>query len=567
LCGRKDRRADKAAASWKSTVSYLDRDFHATSEALVLATDVAFGGGCVVMNEVKPENGGPPAPFPISDRAFGWGVTLAFTAVLAFAALLHVMWRDEWIPLTIARHTDSYADFFSEIRYLGRNGFFSFVWLLNRLGGIALFKAALIAISAAGVFLFARYAPFGRSQKALFAFGYYPLYEYGTILRDYGALLTLSIASMALLGSRSPRHLVFGLVIALLAQTNAFGFILAATFGAALLADLWQRGLLKRHHMATPGFLAGGALALASLALAASGFIQTPEVTRAVLGGALRADSHWLRLAESAPFPFRAWFPIPAFGLWNSQLLDPWPILQIVATAVLAVWFALALRRSFAALFLFGFGMLAMMAILCHLPWTALRYHGPYFILVVAGLWLAERDARQGNECHPNALVGGRVVGLLTSPVARRGFLTAMLAVHAVVGITFVIQERLVPFSGSRAAAQLIRDREPPDVLVLVDPDYAAISLAGCLGREVYIAGRDEPGAFTKVDTRRRLERLSAEELSAVVERKLQQERRDVVLVTNYEVRMPQELGTLLGVTQAVTDERYYVFRMRYRSR
>lgn len=519
------------------------------------------------MNEVTAEDGHPPAASPISDRAFGWGVTLVFASILACAALLHVMWRDEWIPLTIARHTASYSDFFAEIRYLGRNGFFSFVWLLNRVGGIALFKATLIAISAAGVFLFVMYSPFRRSHKALFAFGYYPLYEYGTILRDYGALLTLSLAAVTVMGSRSPRPFVFGVVIAMLAQTNAFGFVLAATFGAALLADLWQRGLLQRHHLAAPGFLAGGAVAVASLAFAGSGFSQTPEITRAVLGGALRTDSHWIRLAESVPFPFRAWFPVPAFGLWNSQLLDPWPIVQIVATALVAVWLALALRRSFTALFLFVFGMLAMMAILCHLPWTALRYHGPYFILAVAGLWLAERDAGGGNERPSRAILDGRAMGLITSPAARRAFLTAMLAVHAIVGITFVMQERLVPFSGSWAAAKLIRDREPPDVLVLVDPDYAAISLAGCLGREVYIAGRDEPGAFTKVDTRRRLERLSAEELSAVVERKLQQERRDVVLVTNYEVLMPQELGTLLGVTQAVTDERYYVFRMRYRSR
>ncbi len=501
----------------------------------------------------------------LDDRTFAWCVTLTFTAAVTFTALSHVMWRDEWVPLTVARHTQSYAEFFSEIRYLGRNGFFSMVWLLNGLGGVGLFKAALVGISVAGVYIFSRYAPCSHAQKALFAAGYYPLYEYGTILRDYGAILTLSLACVALMSSRRSLPLLFGIVVAMLAQTNAFGVVLAAAYGIAFLADLWRRGQLRRQHLALKKFVAGGVIAIASIILAAIGFIQPPEVTRAVLGASLRTDSHWIRLAESLPFPLRAWFPMPMFGAWNSQLLDAWPILQACLAVALALWMMALLRRSFVASVLFAAGMLLVGATLCHLPWTALRYHGPYFILVLMAWWLFERDEQWGLLRPQSASRVGVFNRIVDSSGARRGFLTAMLAVHALVGITFVCQERLVPFSGSAAAARIIRTGEPPDVTVVVDPDYAAISLAGCLGREVLIASRNEPGAFTKVDSKRRGDRLSAEELSGVIQNTLRQERRDLVLVTNYEVSMPQEVGQLLGVTPSITDERYYVFRIRYR--
>jgi hypothetical protein len=139
------------------------------------------------------------------------------------------------------------------------------------------------------------------------------------------------------------------------------------------------------------------------------------------------------------------------------------------------------------------------------------------------------------------------------------------LLVHAVVAAVFVAQEQVVPFSGSREAAKIIRENEPPDVPIVGDPDYAMISLCGYLDKEVYIASRREFGAFTRVDKRRRGTPLSPDELSTVVRERLSTEKRDIVLVTNYPINMPAEMGALLGVTNSITDERYHIYRIRYR--
>jgi len=499
------------------------------------------------------------------EQRFPWIATIAYAIAVTFSALQHVMWRDEWIPITVARHTAGYEAFFSEICYLGRNGFFSFVWLLNEVGGLLLFKSALITISIYGVYLFVRRSPFTTLQKALFCAGYYPLYEYGTILRDYGAILTLSIGIATLLASTQSKPLLMGLAIGLIAQTNAFGVVLGAVFGLVFIIDLWKRGLLSTGIASTPEFIFGAGVAFISLAYASAGFVQSPEITRAVMGADLRTDSHFLRLLESAPFPVRAWFPIPLFGLWNSQLLDLWPILQTSIVLALLAWIALVIRHSFLASVTFWIGTAAVGGVLCHLPWTALRYHGPYFILLLMAWWFAEQDTPPDTaSTHGRAFVNG-FIREITSAKARRLFLTTVLIVHAIVGVTFFVQERVVPFSGSQQAANIIREKEPPDVLVVVDPDYAAISLAGCLERPVWIASRREFGAFTKVDKQRRGTPLSPEELGAAVSDRLMMENRDVVLVTIYPVSMPPELGIPIGMTKGITDENYFIYRMRYR--
>ena len=61
-----------------------------------------------------------------------------------------------------------------------------------------------------------------------------------------------------------------------------------------------------------------------------------PEIAEIVLGQPMRTDSHLVRLVESLPFPFRGWLPVPFHGEGNTQLLDPWPWLQMLLGAVIA---------------------------------------------------------------------------------------------------------------------------------------------------------------------------------------------------------------------------------------
>src|SRR5260370_27109481 len=95
-------------------------------------------------------------------------------------------------------------------------------------------------LAGAGAFVFARWAPFERRERALFVFGYFPFYEYAVISRHYaaGALLTW----LACAAARSGRRLlILACALALLCQTTVYGIILAIAIVCGWLLDRWLR--------------------------------------------------------------------------------------------------------------------------------------------------------------------------------------------------------------------------------------------------------------------------------------------------------------------------------------
>ena len=103
---------------------------------------------------------------PTKGLRFALTTAAAFFCVNLFFALRHVMWRDEWMPLTVARFTSGYGEFFEHIQYIGRIAFFSLCWLLEGAdGSLGLFKVFIVFISSAGVFVLCRYSPLWARQR------------------------------------------------------------------------------------------------------------------------------------------------------------------------------------------------------------------------------------------------------------------------------------------------------------------------------------------------------------------------------------------------------------------
>ena len=137
-----------------------------------------------------------------SDKAFVAVLTLAFMSVAFFGILNHEMWRDELQAWLIARDSSSISNLFYNVRYERHPALWHlclyFLNLFTR-SPIAMQLFQLV-IASATVFLVAKFSPFTKFQKALFAFGYFPFYEYGIISRNYalGVLLVFSCCVLLL---------------------------------------------------------------------------------------------------------------------------------------------------------------------------------------------------------------------------------------------------------------------------------------------------------------------------------------------------------------------------------
>ena len=75
------------------------------------------------------------------------------------------------------------------------------------------------------------------AEADLFPFGVLPLHEYGVVARSYGLSFTLLMAVCAALCARRQRPLLIGVLLALLANTNAHSLMLAAGLGLYWLLE------------------------------------------------------------------------------------------------------------------------------------------------------------------------------------------------------------------------------------------------------------------------------------------------------------------------------------------
>lgn len=461
--------------------------------------------------------------------------------------LLHELWRDEaWLWLVVTE-SHSITELFSPLARSGQGYLFPLLCFLARQVSTsprALQLVHLVLVGAAA-FAFARWAPLGRRERALFTLGYFPFYEYAVISRHYvlGALLVW----LACAATRSRRPaLALGAMLGLLCQTTVYGFILAFALASGWLLDRW----LRRHELALPPrgeALAGLALGLAG---AIAGLVQLIPLPGTSFAPGWRFGWDPAHALQVLAMPWRAFVPLPRPGLnfWNTNLLDAWPGLQALAgllTLVLAV--ALLWRRK-VALTTFGLGAAGILAFGYVKYVGVLRHQGHLWILFAAALWLGG-----GFQESP--------------PEGRRSWrsrvLLALLILHCGAGAYASWMDLRHPFSNGAATAELIRsqelDRHP--LLGHREPPAATVSLA--LGRPLYSPSR---GIFvTYPDWGPEQREISDPELRCTARELTRREGEDVVLVINRELPPWEELepaGSRTGAIQATEDYHLYWLRL-----
>ena len=126
-------------------------------------------------------------------KKFSLILTTVFLILEAVLIAHHEMWRDEIQPWIIVRNSSSiYMMFQHLIAEVHPGLWYLMLYALSYFTDSPLGMQILhLIIAGAIVYIFARYSPFTKLQKVLFAFGYMIVYEYATISRSYstGVLL------------------------------------------------------------------------------------------------------------------------------------------------------------------------------------------------------------------------------------------------------------------------------------------------------------------------------------------------------------------------------------------
>jgi hypothetical protein len=388
-----------------------------------------------------------------------WAVQLA---LLVFVAAHHEMWRDEADVWLFTRDAASFADWWSFLKHSGSPPLWhGLVALLTRAG--LPYESMLwmnVAIVSAGVAIFLRFAPLPLALKLIFPFGVLPLFEYGVVARSYGLSFTLLMGACATLSARRSRPLLIGLLLALLANTNAHSLMIATGLGL-----YWLMETIRSRRPGAP-LLPGSVIAGMVIAMlggvAAILVILPPDDPQQfvrefqplrILFGTLR----------DAFYPAFSRFPggllgaasLVAFVLWLRPSREPF---------VFLLWCSVALVGFFLGVYQ-GY----------------LRHAGFLWLAVTAAVWF--------EEAKPSRRVPRRARLLMV--------FAACAMVSAKAGIDYAGLDADEPFSGSRDAAAFLQTFDLDGVVVAAHPPTTGEALLPYLPiRTLYYPGHRVVGSY-----------------------------------------------------------------------
>ena len=516
------------------------------------------------------------APRTQDESAFAAAATGVFLLVALAVLLRHEPWRDELHSWLIARDSASPGALFENKRYEGHPSlWYLCLYALTRLwSGPLAMQLFHGGIAAASVFLAARYSPFTRLQRTLLPFGYFFLFEYGIISRNYALGVFFTLAACAVLRARPRRLGLLTFCLVLLAQASLYGFLISAALALAFAVETALEARRGGSRPSAPALALAGAAFAAGLGLSLASMIPPADLTVVDVW-----RTYWdpPALAKVLTTVWRGLVPVPrpVFHFWGTNILDGLDGAQDVLSLLLLGAGAALLSDCPPALALFGSGSLALLAFEYFKYIGVVRHHGHFFLLLVAAFWLAG----SGGEGR------GRLSALL-----RRRALTALLAVHAACGLFASGMDLRWPFSMSAAAARFIADRGLKDMLIVGDQDTKTEALAAYLDRPLYYPASRRWGTFPVWDAKRTQEVPQEEVVHQALDKgreikgdvllvlsyelqpdlrrstKLKDEKTGEVLDYNYVLRMPMDRLPLLAsfTGSIVGEESYYLYRVRY---
>jgi hypothetical protein len=387
-----------------------------------------------------------------------WTVFILFTIFLSYTISYHELWADEMHSWNIAKGSKSFFDLISNTRYEGHPPvWYVIIWSISKFThDVNYMQAAQLIIAGLAVFLVLFFSSFPIITRILLPFGYFFLFEYGVLSRNYaiGVLFALCIC-LILHKNFNGKLILYYCLLFLLSNTHLIALLLAFSLHFYfILLSIEQK---KKTSTIFLHILFGALVLLPSLY-----FIFPPSDSQ------LNTD-FWLSkldikvMVDLIQLPLRAFIPIPAlwnYNFWNTQFLlelqSKYSIVKIITVSVLIVLAAMifmVLKDNKKSLILFLTNLIVSLIVSVFFLLGAQRYVGFIFIGFVVSYWL---------YC-------------IETPISRKNkrLVNILLFVQLIGGLFAVTQDIRFPFSNAYRVKELLKEIPPNKKIVT---DYWALN-------------------------------------------------------------------------------------------
>jgi len=375
----------------------------------------------------------------INRHSFVVFLLLTFAALSLLGIIHHEIWLDEAHHWLLARDSKSMLELWRNTRYEGHPLLWNLIlFVITRFTNDPLWMQLshwVISVVAASVFVSS--SPLPRSWKVLFVFGYFMLFEYTMLSRNYSLLLLFFFLSLRFY--TASRYLALGISLFFLSNTHLFGLIIAGWFTIVMLSNTHNEPLLAKESrprkLGLVIFLVGALLSIIQIYPPGnSPFLPTVGTLFSSIG-----------IERFLAVFLKAFFPIPDpfdYHFWNSNLLTGISkiLAGIVSVILIFVTILIAADTRKSLILFLGASVSIIAVVIILYPASivqASRHFGILYIVFVGSLWLASGEEKTRSP-------------KLLSAKRKSMVVTFLLLIQVVAGATAFYLDLERPFSESR---------------------------------------------------------------------------------------------------------------------
>lgn len=403
------------------------------------------------MNTLTPDFAAPR--LSLNTRYLLWGVLGLYLVVAGYTMWHHELWGDELHSWNLAKSSNSLGDLINNKKYEGHPPvWYMVLWAIAKCShNVGWMQGVHLAIAVSVVVLILFYSPLPTLTKVLLPFGYYFLYEYAVLSRNYAiGILACFLICVILKKEFKYKLLWYYILLLVMSNTHLLALVLAGGLHLYFLMGLAEQ---KKKQ----GILAIHVLLGILIFLPAVGFIFPPADTDLSIASSLNRWSKD-RLLIDIQAPLRAFVPMPAwwqYNFWNRQCImelnAQYKIMKVLSPLMalgfmLLGHYLLKGNRKTQALFLATAAGIFIAGLIY--PLGTQRYAGFVFLGFIVAYWLHCSD-------RPLSRKKNRIVNML-------------LGIQLIAGIFIVAKDICLPFSNFYRIKELLV-KVPPGQKVVTE--------------------------------------------------------------------------------------------------
>ncbi|EAZ89866.1 hypothetical protein [Crocosphaera chwakensis] len=491
---------------------------------------------------------------------------ISFAIITLIGILNHAMWRDELNGWLIARDSYSLIHFFENIKYEGHPViWYVCLWVLNQITAnpiaMQLFHW-LIAVTTVSIFILC--SPFTKTQKALFTFGYLPIYEYSLISRNYGIGVLSIFFFCACFKTRYKSYLPLGFILAIMANTNAYCLLISLGLGFTLTIEYLFSHYFQYETKANKYDIIIALIAFL-LGIVISVFMLLPPSNSTLQGGA----SQWFfyfdfnRLTQTITRVWRSYILIIIPS--DSKPLDLL-IFSFFSLGLFGFSILMLIKKPIALLF-YWVGSLEILAFTYAKFLGSQRHYGHLYIILIASLWIG--------SYYTNSKLVIKFLQSISRQLSKKishwanfvhhhkkTFLLIILWLQVIAGIVAFSRDLITPYSSSKVTSEFIQHNDLAEHFIMGSEDFTIAPISGYLNHKIYYPETQQLGSYVLFNNERKI--VDNIDIINQMSKIIANENKDILLIMNREFlgSSPDlSIQFIKKFTQSfIYNEKYYLY-------